>query len=76
MGELVQLDIKPKTMRRTYKRHHYVVTFVPATKQWQWTVEYIVKTEYTDTADTMQKAFKAAEKCIDRMVAIEVQRTG
>lgn len=75
MGDVIPLDIKPKSMRRTYKRHHFTVTFIPATKKWQWSVELVVKTKYTDTADNMQKAIRAAERCIDKVVAVQ-ERTG
>lgn len=68
MGAVVPLPIKPKTLNRTYKRQHYTVTFVPATKQWKW--EVVIKTEmrYSEEASTQLKAFKAAEKFIDQNV--------
>lgn len=65
--------IKPKTMRRVYKRHHFTVTFIPATKKWKWEVEIVTTNKFSETADTMVKAIRAAEKCIDK---VEKIRTG
>lgn len=57
--------IPPKTMKRTYKRQHYTVTFIPATKKWKWEVTIVNESKFSDVADTQVKAFRAAEKLID-----------
>lgn len=68
MGDVVPIKpIQPKTLARVYKRHHFTVTFVPATKKWKWVVEVVTKTKYGEEADTQIKAIRAAEKCIDRI---------
>lgn len=60
--------IKPKTMKRTYKRQHYTVTFVPATKKWKWEVVITTHMKFSEEADTQVKAFRAAERFIDQNV--------
>lgn len=69
MGVVVPITqaIKPKSFRRVYKRHHFTVTFLPREKLWKWTVEVVITSQHSDTADTMKKAIRAAEKCIDRI---------
>ena len=65
-SNVVPLRVKPKTLNRIYKTHKYKVTYVPSTKKWKWTVSVVSRMEYSDVADTQTKAFKAAEKFIDR----------
>jgi hypothetical protein len=69
MGEVV--DIRPKTINRTYKKHKYTVSFIPATKKWKWEVEVVNTIRYCETADTQIKAFRAAEKFIDQTCKTE-----
>ncbi len=71
MGEVVALPIKPKSLNRTYKKQKYTVTFVPATKQWRWTVEIVQTLRYEEVAETQIKAFKAAERFIDKHVKVD-----
>jgi hypothetical protein len=62
--------IKPKSMKRQYKRQTYTVTFIPATKKWKWEVTVVIETKFStsDIAETQIKAFRAAEKFIDQHV--------
>lgn len=60
--------ITPKTMNRTYKKQRYTVTFVPATKKWKWEVVIVNELKFSEEADTQVKAFKAAERFIDKHV--------
>lgn len=76
MGEVVTLDIQPKTLKRTYKRMSFTVTFVPSTKRWKWTVEVPIVTRYSDTAKDMRGAIRAAEKCIDQCLAAQGREVG
>ncbi len=63
---VVSLDsMRPKTVNRRYKQQDIVVTYIPATKEWQWMVTYVQTSKYSDRAATMNKAVKAAEKFID-----------
>jgi hypothetical protein len=62
------VQIPPKSLTRLYKKHHYKVTFIPATKKWKWSVEVVMRTIYSEEADTQIKAFKAAERRIDQML--------
>jgi hypothetical protein len=65
-NNVLHLNIKPKTLRRSYKKHEYVVEFVPKTKKWKWTVTVTQKMVFSEEADTQIKAFKEAEKFIDK----------
>ena len=65
---VVQFQVKPKKLTRTYKRHHYTVEYVPATKKWKWIVEVVTTTRYGEEAETQNKAFRAAERHIDRVL--------
>lgn len=65
VSNVVPMNIKPKTMNRTYKKQHYTVTFIPATKKWKWEVTITTKMVFSEVADTQIKAFRAAEKFID-----------
>lgn len=62
---VVPLHVKPKTLTRQYKQHKIIVRYVPADKQWSWTVEATNVTRFTDVANSQMAAFKAAEKLID-----------
>ena len=63
---VIPIRVKPKTLNRVYKTHKYTVTYVPKTKKWKWTVVVETKMTYSDEAETQVKAFKAAERFIDR----------
>lgn len=58
--------VAPKSLTRTYRTHKYKVTYIPSTRKWKWTVSVVSKMEYSDVADTQLKAFKAAERFIDK----------
>ena len=73
---VVQFTVKPKKLTRTYKRHHYTVEYVPATKKWKWTVEIVTVTKYGEEADTKNKAFKAAERHIDQVLKAQGREAG
>lgn len=67
-NNVVSLNIKPKTLRRSYKKHEYVVEFIPKTKKWKWTVTVTTSMVFSEVADTQVKAFRAAEQFIDKNV--------
>jgi hypothetical protein len=67
-NNVVALVIPPKQLTRSHRKTKYTVTFVPATQQWQWEVEFTHTTKHTGTALTQIKAFRSAEKFIDKMV--------
>lgn len=73
---VVEFKVTPKKLKRTYKRHHYVVEYVPATKKWKWTVEVVTTTKYGEEAESQLKAFKAAEKHIDRVLKAQGREAG
>lgn len=75
MGDVVDFVVKPKSLNKTYKRHKYVVTFVPATKKWHWTVELVQTTILSGDADTDTKAVRAAEKQIDQVLRMQGRST-
>lgn len=65
-SNVVEMKIIPKTLKRKYKSHSYTVTFIPKTKKWKWTVEVISRMVFSEEADTQVKAFRAAERFIDK----------
>lgn len=67
MSQVLPFQVKPKTLKRQYKRHNIVVTYVPSTKMWKWSVTVVNEMTFTDTAPTQVAAFKAAEKMIDTL---------
>ena len=71
MSNVVELKVKPKQLVRHYKQHKYTVTYRPPTKDWLWEVEVVQTTKFSDVADTQVKAFKAAERHIDRMLKMQ-----
>lgn len=58
--------VQPKQASRRYKTHPITVTYIPETKEWKWEVVVIQKLKWADTAKTINAAFKAAEKWIDK----------
>lgn len=66
MGEVVQIPVTPKTLKRQYKSNTYVLTFIPKTKKWKWTVTVKTEMVYSEEADTQVKAIRAAERFIDK----------
>ncbi len=68
MGDVLPFQSKviPKTLSRQYKSQKYVLTFIPKTKKWKWTVTVETKMVYSEEADTQVKAIRAAEKFIDK----------
>lgn len=66
VDNILHMNIKPKTLQRQYKLHSYTVEFIPKTKKWKWTVEVVSRMVYSDIAETQVKAFREAEKFIDK----------
>lgn len=68
-SNVVQFKLPPpKTSNRTYKSHSYTVTYLPKTKTWKWTVEIVQKIRYSEEAPTQVKAYRAAERFIDKEI--------
>ena len=69
MGAVVALDqVRPKTMRRTYKKHPIEVTYTPGNpkeSRWSWKVTFTTVTVFTGAATSSTAAMKSAEKYID-----------
>jgi hypothetical protein len=65
-SNVVPIKITPKTLKRSYKRHTYLVEFIPKTKKWKWTVEVTTRMVFSEVADTHVKAIREAEKFIDK----------
>jgi hypothetical protein len=69
MGAVVALDqVRPKQMRRTYKKHPIEVTYTPGNpkeSRWQWKVTFTTVTVFTGSAASSNAAIKGAEKYID-----------
>lgn len=65
------VPIRPKTMNRKYRGQSYRITFLKETKTWRWDVTFTQVTEYGDEAATMNKAQKAAEKHIDKLLGMK-----
>ena len=61
----VTFFVKPKQLKKQYKKTAFTITFLPQEKLWKWEVTYVQTTHYSDTAKTMIAAQKAAEKHID-----------
>lgn len=58
-------------MNRVYKQTKYTVTYIPATKEWKWEIEIVQTVKYTDVAATQVKAFRAAERQIDKIKQLQ-----
>ena len=58
--------VQPKTASRRYKTHPITVTYIVDTKMWKWEVAYTQVVKWGDEAKTLNSAFKAAEKWIDK----------
>ncbi len=67
-SNVLPFQVKPKQLKRQYKRQTYTVTFTPKTKKWHWEVVVTTTLKYGEDADTQIKAFRAAEKFIDQHV--------
>jgi hypothetical protein len=65
------VNIRPKTLNKTYKRTKYTITYDVADKSWRWEVEYVSVTRYGETAKSINAAQKAAEKHIDKTLEIK-----
>ncbi len=67
MGNVINMaDVQPKTINKRYKNHSFVITYLPQTKEWHWTVTYVHTTVWSDTAKSIRDAQRAAEKHIDK----------
>jgi hypothetical protein len=62
--------VKPKTIRKVYKRHSYVLTYLPPSHTWRWEVTYVSTTVFSETASSMTLAQRAAERHIDESIKV------
>lgn len=68
MSEVVQFRAPPKRVSNTYKGWSYVVTFTPATNEWEWMISKTQTITHTEKAPTLKKAISAAHSFIDTLV--------
>lgn len=67
-------DARPKTLKKKYKNHDYVISFDVAARKWSWQVTYVETTVFKgELKDSINAAQRAAEKHIDR--TLELRRS-
>lgn len=65
MGQVVAFEIPPKRDEHSYKRIRYVITYVPATKEWEWSFVITSRMWYKGTEADYITAVKSAKQHID-----------
>ena len=68
MSNVRQLNVTPKKETRLYKRHEITVQFQPSNKEWSWRFKHTATVTFAGTAKTIDKAYRAAKKEVDRIV--------
>jgi len=64
---VVALDsMRPKTLKKRYKSHDYVLTYDPESREWYYEVTYVQTVKFKERKETMNKAQRAAESHIDK----------
>lgn len=73
MGQVTSLDnVRPKTLKKKYKNHDYVISFLVAERKWAWSVTYVETTVFTgEPKDSINAAQRAAERHIDRTLELK-----
>ena len=61
------VSITPKTSHTTYRKHNIVLTFIPATREWEWRVEHIQRYWVKGVAKTHGAAVREAHRAIDKL---------
>lgn len=68
MGEVVPLNIKPKTISGSKRNVSWVITYVPAFKHWSWEVTVTLKPEvFKGTSKTQAEAHKEVDTYLKTM---------
>lgn len=57
------ISVLPKSVRRSYRKHNYAITYIPEKKSWLWVVNMTIK--MSSFAKTIEQATKEVEKHID-----------
>lgn len=63
-------SIRPKLLRKTYRKHHYEIRYNVETKDWSWDITYVSTSHFRSTAKSLVEAQRAAEKHIDGTLKI------
>ena len=66
MSNVVPMQVQPKTVKGYHKKHEYVLTFIPGSKDWHWEVTHVHVTKFGGVAGSMIKARNEAQKHIDQ----------
>ena len=67
-GNVVKLEIEPKTVRETYRKHAITVTYLPATGAWHWEIEFTARLQFDGEAKNEKIAIAKARKQIDKLL--------
>lgn len=59
MGDVVQLNIKPKSITYSRKDAHVTIVYIPAKKVWQWTVTLQLKPQIFTGEEATEAEAKA-----------------
>lgn len=65
MGNIVAFAIPPKQDQLRHRRVVYTLTFIPATRQWEWSFHVTMVTRYAGTESCYIEAMRAAKLHID-----------
>lgn len=63
-----KLNIPPKQVRETYRKQQIVVTYVPATGEWAWKVEFTAKLTFDGEAKTQHGALNKAREQVNKLL--------
>lgn len=68
---VIQLaSVHAKTLDKKYKNQRYKLEYIVGKKKWKWTTYFVTTSTYSDEANTLADAQKAAEKHIDNTLKI------
>lgn len=67
-GNVVKLEIEPKTVRETYRKHQVTVKYLPATSTWHWEIEFTARLQFDGEERNEKAALVKAKKQIDKLL--------
>lgn len=71
MGVVIDFRIPPRKDHLRYKRYDYTITFIPDTKQWEWSFLIQPGLRLTNTAKSYADAMQAARTHIDLAIGTQ-----
>ncbi len=66
-SNLVMFSATPRQIKHSYRQTSIVLSFIPETTEWEWSITFTTTSNFTGKAKTQHHALKKAKEKVDML---------